>query len=70
MAVALNEKVIIKASRHHVKIVKDGPARGMTVVDELHVGKTNHISMSTGLIHKEISMSYGRLIIKSGKIPL
>ena len=39
MAVALNEKVTIKASRHHVKIVKDGPSRGMTVVDELHVGE-------------------------------
>ena len=39
MAVALNEKVIIKASRHHVKIVKDGPARGMTVVDWWNVTK-------------------------------
>ena len=39
MAVALDPKnVIPKMSQHTVKIVTDGPARGMTIVDQLHVG--------------------------------
>ncbi len=40
MAVALNNDVVLKQDRHHVKIVVDGPARGMTIVDELNVGES------------------------------
>ena len=40
MAVALNDDVVLKQDRHHVKIVVDGPARGMTIVDELNVGES------------------------------
>jgi len=40
MAVALNPDVIKKASRHNVQVVIDGPARGMTIVDQLHVGES------------------------------
>ena len=40
MAVALNNDVVLKQDRHHVKIVLDGPARGMTIVDELNVGES------------------------------
>ncbi len=32
--------VVLKQDRHHVKIVVDGPARGMTIVDELNVGES------------------------------
>lgn len=39
MAVALNENVVKKVSRHYVDVVLDGPARGMTIVDQLHVGE-------------------------------
>jgi purine nucleosidase len=41
MAVALNPDVITKASRHNVQVVIDGPARGMTIVDQLHVGESD-----------------------------
>ena len=40
MAVALNPKVVLKESRHNVKIVLDGPSRGMTIVDKLNVGES------------------------------
>ena len=40
MAVALNPDVTKKASRHNVQVVIDGPARGMTIVDQLHVGES------------------------------
>ena len=39
MSVALDESVIINQSRHNVKVVLDGPSRGMTIVDQLHVGE-------------------------------
>ena len=39
MAVALNENVVKIVSRHYVDVVLDGPARGMTIVDQLHVGE-------------------------------
>ena len=39
MSVALDDSVVIKQSRHNVKIVIDGPSRGMTIVDQLHVGE-------------------------------
>ena len=41
MAVALNPEVTTKASRHNVQVVIDGPARGMTMVDQLHVGESD-----------------------------
>jgi purine nucleosidase len=41
MAVALNPDVTTKASRHNVQVVIDGPARGMTIVDQLHVGESD-----------------------------
>ncbi len=41
MAVALNPEVTTKASRHNVQVVIDGPARGMTIVDQLHVGESD-----------------------------
>lgn len=57
MAVALNEKVVIKASRHHVKIVLDGPARGMTIVDELNVGESEpHIDENWSHTTKNINV--------------
>ena len=40
MAVALNQAVTTKVSRHNVQVVIDGPARGMTIVDQLHVGES------------------------------
>ena len=40
MAVALNPKIVLKESRHNVKIVLDGPSRGMTIVDKLNVGES------------------------------
>jgi len=40
MAVALEDSVVISKSRHHVKVVLDGPSRGMTIVDQLHVGES------------------------------
>ncbi len=40
MAVALNPAVTTKVSRHNVQVVIDGPARGMTIVDKLHVGES------------------------------
>ena len=40
MAVALNPAVTKKVSRHNVQVVIDGPARGMTIVDQLHVGES------------------------------
>jgi purine nucleosidase len=40
MAVALNPAVTTKVSRHNVQVVIDGPARGMTIVDQLHVGES------------------------------
>ena len=40
MAVALNPDVTTKVSRHNVQVVIDGPARGMTIVDQLHVGES------------------------------
>ena len=39
MAVALDEDVVKRVSKHNVKIVLDGPSRGMTIVDQLHVGE-------------------------------
>jgi len=57
MAVALNEKVVVKASRHHVKIVLDGPARGMTIVDELNVGESEpHIDENWSHTTKNINV--------------
>jgi purine nucleosidase len=41
MSVALNPDVTTKASRHNVQVVIDGPARGMTIVDQLHVGESD-----------------------------
>lgn len=41
MAVALNPAVTTKVSRHNVQVVIDGPARGMTIVDQLHVGESD-----------------------------
>ena len=40
MAVALNPAVMTKVSRHNVQVVIEGPARGMTIVDQLHVGES------------------------------
>jgi len=40
MAVALNPAVTTKVSRHNVQVVIEGPARGMTIVDQLHVGES------------------------------
>ena len=40
MAVALNPAVTTKVSRHNVQVVIDGPARGMTIVDQVHVGES------------------------------
>ena len=39
MAVALDKKVTKRESKHNVQIVLDGPSRGMTIVDQLHVGE-------------------------------
>ncbi len=39
MSVALDDSVVLKQSRHNVKVVLDGPSRGMTIVDQLHVGE-------------------------------
>ena len=41
MSVALDDSVILKQSRHNVKVVLDGPSRGMTIVDQLHVGEND-----------------------------
>ena len=38
MSVALDDSVVLKQSRHSVQVVLDGPSRGMTIVDQLHVG--------------------------------
>ena len=40
MALALNPAVTTKVSRHNVQVVIEGPARGMTIVDQLHVGES------------------------------
>jgi len=39
MSVALDNSVVVSQSRHNVKVVLDGPSRGMTIVDQLHVGE-------------------------------
>lgn len=39
IAVALDPSVIVRSSMHYVTVVLDGPARGMTVVDELGVSQ-------------------------------
>ena len=39
MSVALDDSVVINQSKHNVKVVLDGPSRGMTIVDQLHVGE-------------------------------
>ena len=39
MSVALDDSVVVKQSRHNVKVILDGPSRGMTIVDQLHVGE-------------------------------
>jgi len=41
MSVALDDSVVLKQSRHNVKVVLDGPSRGMTIVDQLHVGEND-----------------------------
>ena len=57
MAVALNKNVVIKAGRHNVKIVLDGPARGMTIVDELNVGESEpHIDENWSHTTKNINV--------------
>ena len=57
MAVALNYKVIKKSSRHHVRIVLDGPARGMTIVDQLNVGESEpHIDENWSNTFKNIEV--------------
>ena len=40
MSVALDDSVVLKQSRHNVQVVLDGPSRGMTIVDQLHVGES------------------------------
>jgi len=40
MSVALDDSVVVKQSRHNVQVVLDGPSRGMTIVDQLHVGES------------------------------
>ena len=40
MSVALDDSVVLKQSRHSVQVVLDGPSRGMTIVDQLHVGES------------------------------
>jgi purine nucleosidase len=39
MAVALDRNVTERESKHNVQIVLSGPSRGMTIVDQLHVGE-------------------------------
>jgi len=39
MAVALDKNVTERESKHNVQVVLDGPSRGMTIVDQLHVGE-------------------------------
>ena len=39
MAVALDKNVTKRESKHNVQIVLEGPSRGMTIVDQLHVGE-------------------------------
>jgi purine nucleosidase len=39
MAVALDTNVTVRESKHNVQVVLDGPSRGMTIVDQLHVGE-------------------------------
>ena len=57
MAVALNDDVVLKSDRHHVKIVLDGPARGMTIVDELNVGESEpHIDEHWSHTSKNINV--------------
>ena len=57
MAVALNDDVVLKQDRHHVKIVVDGPARGMTIVDELNVGESEpHIDENWSHTTKNINV--------------
>jgi purine nucleosidase len=40
MAVAIDKNIIINGSKHNVQISLDGPTRGMTIVDKLHVGES------------------------------
>ena len=57
MAVALNPKVTKKSSRHNVQVVIDGPARGMTIVDQLHVGESEpHIDEYWSHTEKNINV--------------
>ena len=57
MAVALNPSVVIKQSRHNVKIVLDGPSRGMTIVDKLNVGENEpHIDEYWSHTNKNINV--------------
>ena len=57
MSVALNKKVVLKSDRHNVKIVLDGPARGMTIVDELNVGESEpHIDENWSHTTKNINV--------------
>jgi purine nucleosidase len=57
MAVALNPDVTTKASRHNVQVVIDGPARGMTIVDQLHVGESEpHIDEYWSHTEKNINV--------------
>ena len=57
MSVALNKKVVLKAGRHNVKIVLDGLARGMTIVDELNVGESEpHIDENWSHTTKNINV--------------
>ena len=39
MAVALDKNVTKRESKHNVQIALEGPSRGMTIVDQLHVGE-------------------------------
>ena len=57
MAVALNPNVTKKSSRHNVQVVIDGPARGMTIVDQLHVGESEpHIDENWSHTEKNINV--------------
>ncbi|MDA7594645.1 nucleoside hydrolase [Acidimicrobiia bacterium] len=57
MAVALNPAVTTKVSRHNVQVVIDGPARGMTIVDQLHVGESEpHIDEHWSYTERNINV--------------
>ena len=57
MAVALNPAVTTKVSRHNVQVVIDGPARGMTIVDRLHVGESEpHIDEHWSYTERNINV--------------